>query len=134
MSVWTDPVILELPPITILMFFGGYFFNKIIDLKSSRKLSNDLERLDYVGDTMVNTSVKHGKKIKGAVKAIMSDNKELPSETIPSIHDGIDTEDATVGLVLSEMQLTLDMMKDDLIKQVPGLTFNNGEAKEEEST
>ncbi len=125
MSVWTDPIII--PPVTIVYMGLGFLINKIIDRKAGKHLS-DLERLNYVGDKGVDTLVMHGKKVKGTMKAIMSDDKELPSETIPGINDSIsntDGEDATVGLILSEMQLELDHIKDKMIKA--GIDINNGD-------
>ncbi len=125
MSVWTDPIII--PPVTIVYMGLGFLINKIIDRKAGKHLS-DLERLNYVGDKGVDTLVMHGKKVKGTMKAIMSDDKELPSETIPGINDSIsntDGEDATVGLILSEMQLEIDYLKDKMIKS--GIDINNGD-------
>ena len=127
MSVWTDPIVI--PPLQIIIFILGFLINKIIDKKAGRHLT-DLERLNYVSDGLVNTGVMHGKKIKGAVKTIMADDHKTNSETIPGIHDHPE-EDATVGLVLSEMQLDIDEMKDKMSKA--GIDMTNGDEVKTES-
>ena len=128
MSVWTDPIII--PPITIVYMGLGFLINKIIDRKAGKHLS-DLERLNYVGDKGVDTLVMHSKKVKGVVKTIMSDDDELPSETIPSVYNAIKAEDEmmkTFGHVLSEQQLEMDHLKHKLTEA--GIDINNGETKE----
>ncbi len=125
MSVWTDPIII--PPITIVYMGLGFLINKIIDRKAGKHLS-DLERVNYVTDKGVETLVMHSKKVKGAMKTIMSDDDKLNSETIPCINDAVKAEDATVGLIMTEMQLEMDHLKHKLTEA--GIDINNGETKE----
>ena len=130
MSVWTDPIVI--PPVTIVYMGLGFLINKIIDRKAGKHLS-DLERIDYVGDRLVNTSVKHGKKLRGTVKAIMSDDKELPSETIPGIDDvqqQINEIVITDGQALADMQLQLDNLQHKLLTALPNLDLSNGDDQE----
>lgn len=131
MSLWTDPIII--PPLQIIIFIFGFLVNKIIDKKSGKNLT-DLERINYVGDRLVDTSMMHGKKVKGTIKAIMSDDEEKPIETIPGVNsnkptmDEIDQIILTNGLALSELQLELDHVKHKLTEA--GIDINNGETKD----
>ena len=130
MSVWTDPIVI--PPVTIVYMGLGFLINKIIDRKAGKHLS-DLERANYVGDALVNTSVMHGKKLKGTVKAIMSDDKELPSDSIPGIDDvqqQINEIVITDGQALADMQLQLDNLQHKLLTALPDLDLSNGDDQE----
>ena len=124
MSLWTDPIVI--PPITIVYMGLGFLANKIIDRKAGKHLS-DLERLDYVGDTLVNTSVKHGKKLKGTVKAILREDEELPSETIPGIQQQVNDIILQDGQALADMQLQLDNLQYRLKEVIPNLDLSNGD-------
>lgn len=128
MSLWTDPIVI--PPFQLFLTGLIFLINKAIDKKAGKHMT-DLERLNYVGDKIVDTSVMHKKKVRGAVKAIMTDDQELPSETIPGINGDVDTDDdviATVGTVLSGMQLEIDHLKHKMLES--GIDVNNGETKE----
>lgn len=132
MSVWTDPIII--PPLQIIIFILGFLVNKIIDKKAGKNLS-DLERINYVGDKLVDTSVMHGKKVKGALQTIMSDDDELASDTIPKIKayqqeilKEVDEIRVTDSLIMSEMQLEIDHLKHKMVEA--GIDVNNGETSD----
>jgi len=110
------------------------FFNKIIDLKAGKKFSTDLERLDYVGDKVVDTSVKQSKKFRGAIKAIMSDDDTRSSDTIPEIPD-VQTQINDIilqdGQALADMQLQLDNLQHKLLAALPELDLSNGDQSDD---
>lgn len=127
MSVWTDPIII--PPLQIIIFIFGFLVNKIIDKKAGKNLT-DLERLNYVGDRLVDTSVMHGKKAKGVIKSIMSEDEVKNSETIPSIQQQINDIALVDGQALADMQLTIDNLQHKLLKILPDLDLSNGETED----
>lgn len=128
----------------IAIIFGciTYILKLFVEKKYGLRFKSDIEMVDYLLDKGIDKALVTSPKIEVlkrkffGQKSAETGNKTNPVASIPIpatevIQPRADMSLPDVGLVLSEMQLDVDYIKDKLTKTL-GIDFSNGDEEEEE--
>jgi len=115
MSLLTEPVVI--PTGTIITIAVTYLVNKYFDMKAGRNLT-DLERLDYVTDTMVDQAVKQGKKLDGIRSYFSRIRNPPPPPSKEEVEEIVNDMRIDQSELLTHLERKFELLRMELEDQV----------------